>query len=87
MSLVFGGTTCSICNKRLEHGDRIFATSGVFLPASNTLQVFCDTAMHWKCYITWNKRKEFAFEYSKVIIEDEKNNVFWAKVYLDNNFL
>jgi hypothetical protein len=86
LALIFKGARCSICNNILNSDDRIFATSGVFLPDVNPLHVYCDTAMHLNCYVNWDKRRDFAFEYVKFIIDCEQNNVSWAKVYLDNDF-
>lgn len=87
MALIYKGIKCSICGQVINTEDRYFATSGVFLPNGHILQEYCDSAMHWKCYINWDKRKEFAFAYISEIIKYEKTNMIWAKAYVDDDFL
>lgn len=78
-----GANRCSICKEILLKGDSLFGTSGVWLPEDHPLKRYCDSAMHWNCYTTWEGRKEFAKTYAEARVEGEQFNPYWGKAYLD----
>lgn len=81
MALVSKKTICPLCQELISKP--IFATSGIFIPPTNPLWRYCDAAMHWACYATWEHRERFAREYVQMWIENEKDNPNWARVFLD----
>jgi hypothetical protein len=84
MALIFPNSTCAICQQPLG-SERIFATSGVFLPANDPLFEFCDAGMHWSCYAKWPHRLRFAKAYVDMWVEMEKQNPYWGRAYLDES--
>lgn len=62
MALITRATRCAICGEGIG-ADGYFATSGVWLPPSHPLFRFCDAAMHWGCYASWEEREPFARSY------------------------
>lgn len=82
MALRHPESRCPICEELLS--DPIFATSGVFLPSTDPLSPYCDACMHWSCYAAWEHRERFARSYVQMWIENEKTNLYWARVFLDD---
>jgi len=82
MALVFEGSTCVICGEKLDLNPPIFATSGLF-PVPGPLLKYCDTPMHWDCYVDWPHRKVFAAAYVLMWVSIEGQTPYWSKVWLD----
>jgi hypothetical protein len=87
MALFFDGMPCALCRTPLDTEQSFFATSGVWLPDSNQLAKFCDTVMHWDCYAPWKYRRQFARSYFEFWVNNEQQNPYWWRSYLDANIL
>jgi hypothetical protein len=84
MALFFPGMSkCPICNGVITDDDERFGTWGVF-PVPADLFGYCDAVMHWSCYATWPRRREFARAYFDFWVGNEPHNKYWAKAYLDD---
>jgi hypothetical protein len=79
MALISKETTCPLCEELIS--GPVFSTSGIFFPPTDPLWRYCDAAMHWACYATWEHRERFAREYVQMWIENEKHNPYWARVF------
>ena len=60
MALVYDGIPCAICEEPIDIEKPFFATSGMFIPLTDPLSLFCDAPMHWECYASWPERPSFA---------------------------
>lgn len=87
MALIYAGQPCALCDKPIKKGHSLFATWGVWLPAFDRLSHYCDAAMHWDCYAAWTYRHRFARSYFEFWVEEERQNPFWYRVYVDENVL
>lgn len=88
MALLCRESRCRICEGRLFARDgsareRIFATSGVWLPPGDELHRYCDAAMHWTCMATWVHRRRFIASYVHMRASLEAENPWWARAYSD----
>lgn len=60
MALVMDGESCCpICDKPVYSEVGYFATSGVFFDIGHPLERYCDAAIHWGCFISWDMRAQF----------------------------
>jgi hypothetical protein len=68
MALVLiGKTKCSICEETLMEGDDLVATTHFIADRADPLWRFSDSAMHRKCFATWNHRAEFIAKYNATV--------------------
>ena len=86
MALFSRGQRCPLCDEPILEGP-VFGTWGVWLPTDDPLWKFCDGAMHWDCYASWQHRKRFASTYFQFWVDAEGTNPFWHRAYLDENVL
>lgn len=78
------GNYCALTDQPLGNGERVFKTSGEFLPKKDPLAKYCGSAMNFDAYADWEHRDQFARAYVDAWIKANKKNPFWWDVYRDN---
>lgn len=58
MPLIVLDDLCPLCKRGFADGEDAFAPWGMF--SAGELSRFCTAAMHWDCYLGWDRRGEFA---------------------------
>src|SRR5215831_15003755 len=81
--VVLEGSLCPLCRAPITSGQRFFATWGIFLPASDRLQPYCDAPFHWDCFEKWEYGPRLGRAYINSWVEYEKHSRVGCKVYLD----
>jgi hypothetical protein len=82
--LISGLSRCVVCQRVLEPGDRVFATSGCAFDPSDRLFRYCDAGIHWDCYVCWPDRPRFAAGYVNSAVRFEREDPVWGAVHLDD---
>lgn len=82
MAIVYEGIRCPLCDHAIALDEPFFATSGVFLPPSDSAVAMCDAALHWDCYAKWPERPRFARAYFER--RSFASNPYWVVVLSDD---
>ncbi len=57
--IIPGLTTCSICDRAIEDGDIIVATTAFIENDQDRFAPYHDSAMHQECFQKWSMRERF----------------------------
>lgn len=79
------GKYCALSAQPLKAGERVFSTSGDFLPKKDPLAQYCGQPMCFDAYAEWEHRAAFARAYVEAWISANKKNPFWWDVHIDKN--
>ena len=70
MALIdFGSTECPLCFHVINRKDNIVATTAFLKDEADPFWHYSDTAMHKKCFMSWDKRQEFIAKYNEAMEE------------------
>jgi hypothetical protein len=64
--IVVGRTSCAICDRVLEIGDQIVATTHFIADPTDPLWPFSDACMHKWCFLHWDQRQSFVSRYNAI---------------------
>lgn len=63
--ILLGSTTCSICDRILNEGEDIVATSHFIADDKDPLWRYSDSGMHRACFVKWPEREIFISKFNE----------------------